>query len=719
MKALSEATARRLRPLQLSDHDRISLSLDKEGENFHVDLYQHMPPSKCSNCRGSGDEPGCSGEKKCSKCGGTGERREKMSPSWPVMRTFVQRIPERKQLAMTRGTYSWNFAATDLTVAVINAVYGRDRIDFLDDETKLMYNYILANGGVQDENAETYACFKVRQSIQAQIKDWPVHMKYRTTAYIDPRLPRGDEFELSEEFPLAHYQQVALKNSMRKGTPGYGLFMEQGTGKTPIIIAQTCNEAKALAEQANELGEGQMLKVIIVAPKNVRLNWMNEFMKFATQPGKVTVLRGGPVKRAQQIIDAVKLEDDCKYSVVVCSYETLQLSWKFLRMIEWDLAVLDESHYIKSPRAKRTKGAMRLRDRSKKRMVLTGTPVTNTILDLYTQLEFIGKGMSGFQSWRAFKEFYGVYKVSKSGQRLLVDIQNLPFMQERLARLSFIVYKSEVLKDLPPMVYDVIEADMSPEQWDVYKQVATQLAAEVEGLGDEDNKSLTINNVLTKFLRLAQITAGHIKWDAVVDPDSGDVLRPAVVDRFDPCPKLETLIETIKAKRDVDPTLKTIVWSCWVQDIKTIQARLKLEGIDAVTYYGGTSEDDRKIAEERFNGDPACTVFIGNPAAGGTGLNLLGYDHRQISDIPGAYDTNCDEEVYYSQNWSPTARSQSEARCHRRGTRVQIRVRDLCVPGTIDEQIRARVTLKRKVALQIADIKEILNTVLTGITENE
>ena len=157
----------------------------------------------------------------------------------------------------------------------------------------------------------------------------------------------------------------------------------------------------------------------------------------------------------------------------------------------------------------------------------------------------------------------------------------------------------------------------------------------------------------------------------------------------------------LKAK---GPDEKTIIWACWVCDIKTIAARLEKEEIKAVTYYGSTSFDKRREAVDQFNRDYDTKVFLGNQAAASTGITLLGYDPL----MPNDYTSNCDHEIYYSQNWSMVLRSQSEDRCHRVGTRQPIRVTDLCVPETIDEEIRARVLDKITNALELGDLRKVL-----------
>lgn len=480
-----------------------------------------------------------------------------------------------------------------------------------------------------------------------------------------------------------------------------------------LLRAQAAGRIAALQPEFKP-GEGRPYRCIIVCPKGVRSNWLSEFEGFATQCGNVQIIRGGPIRRMKQLIEAFMIDDDTKFVCVVVGYETLVKSWEALGMIQWDLAVTDEGHYYKNPNTTRFEYVMKLRDISAKRLTLTGTPITNTELDLYAQFEFMGKGFSGFTSWQGWKDFYAVYEDTQNGKKIVgTQKANIPFLQERLARLSFQVTKAEALPGLPDKVYDVIEVEMSEQQEDIYRQVAEQLAAEIEDeLDSSNNKSLTINCILTKLLRLAQITSGFVSWDAVYDPHSGEELRGGRLEFFNPDVKLEQLVETLKEK---GPNDKTIVWSCWVPNIRRIKERLDLEGIRCVTYYGSNSEDEREAAVRDFNCDRGCKVFIGNPAAGGTGLNLLGYPPHDGA----AYETNANHVIYYSQNWSPTARWQSEDRAHRRGTREPVRYSDLVVPQTIDEQIRARVLKKKENALTVADIRSVLRAVLEGVTINE
>ena len=629
---LSSSTARLFKPLNLHEDDR--LRIDTDGKNFIVRAFSINKDGRES------------------------------WPSYEAGEGWVLRIPERKRLEM-HG--KWWLGGTDFTAIVIHHLWPEHQL-IITDEAMILYKYLLTRFLSQTHLAETRA-------------------KYAATKEVE-----NFRFQDSSEFPLLSYQRVALQTCMNQ--EGSALFMEQGTGKTPIVIARICNEALKAKKQ---------YRVLIVCPKNGKSNWRDELGRFHTVAGKIAILRGGQLERLKTLIAATQIDDTCKWVAVISSYETVVRSWDAIKLIEWDLCVLDESHYIKSMSAKRTAKMMELRHRCRQRMVLTGTAITNSVLDIFSQLEFLGEGQSGFTHWRQFKYFYGNYMQLGQFEKL-TGYKNLPLLQERMSRLSFSISKKDALTELPEKVYDTYDIEMTPQQAKLYKQIQTQLAVEIQNeLDRSENKQLVVNNILTKLLRLAQVTSGFISWDPIITEDGVEV-TPRTVERLDPNPKLEALVELLKEK---GPDDKTAIWSCWVQDIKSIRARLELEGIDAVTYYGSTSDHDREEAVRRFNTDPKCRVFIGNPAAGGTVINLHGYDTSNPEST-----SNCNHVIYFSQNWSMVTRAQSEDRCHRKGTRTNVRYTDLCVPGSIDEEIRMRVLHKRIVSYHIQDLHTILDSIL-------
>lgn len=656
MRPLSPATSAIFAPVKIQPNDRMLLTVNLELDKFALDSWRVVTsPYRVS------DKP------------------YRSAPSSEAQKV-IQRIADKKKLHVG-GTYHWEVGATDYTCEIINALWPREQLEFADEQTETTFNFLLTRSAFADHCAEVVA-------------------KYKTSGEVPEHF-----YEFSGTDPLSPYQQVGLYCALQ--SPGYGLFMEQGTGKTPIGVAAACNAAAYLAERIADGIEpiNRMYRMLIVAPNNVRMNWQKEFEKFSTRFGKITVLRGPEVGRIKQLIDAFSPLDEAQFTVCVCGYETMVKSLDALSMVEWDLALFDEAHYCKSTKTKRFQAAVKIRDRAAQRLVLTGTPIGNSVLDLYAPFEIMGKGYSGFSTFEAFRQFYGVYEVSDSGHQALVGVQNLPYMQERLARYSFIITKKEALPDLPEKQYDIYEVEMSAQQEEYYHEVATKLALEIESdLASDQPRSMVINNVLVKLLRLAQITSGFIVWSQQND-DDGTLVRPRQIQYFPDNPKIAAIGEMLAEKT---PQQKTIIWSCFVPDIQYLEHACEQWGYDFVSYYGQTDFESRQQAEYRFNYDPNCTVFIGNPAAGGTGLNLLGYPPGE----PDAADTNADHIIYFAQDWSQLKRGQSEDRAHRRGTRVPTRITDLVVPSTIDEEIRARVLSKKIHAMEVSDIREILASVL-------
>jgi len=655
IEPLNDKTRQLFKPINFRTNDRCHIELNDTGKHFILDFFAVSFEGR------------------------------RLSASWSV-RKFVERIPERKPLHK-QNDYGfptlWQVAGTDFTALLINAVWTNEQLSF-SPEAKLLYEFLLTRFLKQTINSQIKAAYKLNGEI--------------------PEMP--DDFIDHPNKPLMSFQKVALFTQIFE--EGSNLWMEQGTGKTPIIIARTCYEANRVYNDQN-----RMYRALIGVPKNMRVNWRNKFVEFAVQPGKLTILRGGQLERVKLMVEAFKSDEDSKYTVVICSYETILRSWDALRMIEWDLCALDESHMIKGHYTKRWNKMKELRELVKARTGLTGTPLANNLFDAWTQLEWLGEGLSGFTTYKAFKKYYGRFvRHDNSPHDVLTGYQNLPLLQERFARLCFMITRKEAMPELPEKTYDIFEIEMTPFQRECYMKLQSQLALEIENeLSKTENKQLTASHILTKLLRLSQITAGYLKWDAQFDDDGNLLNAESQFEEITPNPKIEALVELIKNKPIEE---KTIIWTNWVAVIKMLHKRFEEEGIKHVLYYGGTSDDDRQAAQDTYNMDSAVRVFIGNPAAGGVGLDLWGHI-PEWADTEKDHGCNTTQSIYYSQGWSMIHRSQSEDRPVRRGTRVSVQVTDLIVPGTIDEEIATRVLNKQISALQLQDVRVIMERILTSI----
>lgn len=665
---LCKATETTLKPIDILDTDFLVVNIDDEAKEFEFQLRSLEPIDPYLDDLENMETWEKSGVIYKSSRKGIGRS---------VINSF-RRIPERRE-----GGYGRYFCAcTDFTAIVIYHIWPKERIIFESEDARLMYRFLVKRFISQSHSAKMAADFKVNQIVPDMPKDYIEH----------------------PELPLAGYQKVGLLTTLEQEASA--LFMEQGTGKTPVVVNRI--NLESARKRAGRYGKPTMYRALILCPKQVRKNWEREFERFSVVPGKVASIRGGQLKRQRELIDTIRDEKDCCWGAAIMSIDSLSNSWESIRRIPFDLVVIDESHFIKGGRTNRAQYChkMAAMPNVKQRCILTGTPIANSVMDLWAQFEFLGEGLSGFHKFKNFKAFHGQYKKVGKGQssiQKLVGIKGVPLLQERLSRLSFMVTKKEANLGLPDKVYDLYETEMTPQQKVIYESLATKLMAEIEeGLAD-DNSKVTVDHILTKLLRLAQVCSGFVK------PDDGELMTIPGGN-----PKLDAVVEMLRDTEREDPTSKTIIWACFIADQKAISERLEAEGIKYTGWHSclknGTGSPEK--ASDVFNLEPDCKVIIGNPASGAEGLNLLGYDFA--SKVP-ELDTSCNHEIFFSCNWSAVKRSQAEDRAHRRGTRGPVRITDLVIPGTIDEEIRARVLSKRQTALMIQDIRDILKSLANDI----
>ena len=676
LEPLCQATKTILEPLDLMPQDYLLIGVDDEVKRFiiRVATLREVTIRDVEN------------EKRILACpDGIDRVVDDRNPSWSARVKFLRRIPERKQLGMINNNNNkWTIAATDFSVLVMHHGWPKERMIF-GEQAKVLYELILTRFLAQSHASNLVARFKV----DGYLPDMP------------------PDFIDHPERPLSPYQKVSLLAQLNQ--PSYALFWEQGTGKTPAIVARINLEGHR---------KESMYRALVVCPNQVRRNWGKEFERFSVYPGKISELRGGQIERVRRLTDGIREEDDCQWSACIVSIDSIPSMWDAIKLVPWDLVVYDESHYTKNPNTTRFKYLKKFAQfpHIKQRVALTGTPIGNSIMDLWAQFELMGEGLSGFVNYKNYRAFHGKYKRNGEGNSVsrLIGLKNVPLVQERLARITFLMTKKEANLDLPDKLYDIAEVDMTTRQYKIYKDIATRLIYEIEEELKQagTNKRITTQHILTKLLRLAQITSGHVAWDKDVDIDTLQVTGGGVEQIDKENPKVKYIIEQIQDP-DRDPNGKMIIWACFVEDLRIVSHRLAELGINHVGYHRVTNEKyrvkDSVEAEYKLNFDDDCRILLANPQSAGIGQNFLGYD----KDNPDASTMYVDREIFMSCNWSALQRSQAEDRAHRRDARAPgIRITDLIVSGTIDEEIRDRLKYKKQMALEIQDIREILKKVV-------
>lgn len=450
------------------------------------------------------------------------------------------------------------------------------------------------------------------------------------------------------------HQDRALE--LMKGRTAYALLMEMGTGKSRV----------ALQDLTRLYKEGQIEAAVILAPKGVYNNWVNIEIPKHLDTTDVPRTIKWPVKVANQLW---AMTPTPTMTILVMNIEALSSSDKaYLFLMQFlesykCCMIIDESTTIKSPSANRTKSVVKLGKLAPYRRILTGSPVTRSPLDLFTQFEFLDPRIFGLRSFFAFRNRYAILKQMVLGGRAfktVVGYQNTEELAEKIKPYSFRILKEECL-DLPPKVYERRDVELSGEQERMYAQMLSQATTELNG----EHVSATV--VIAQLLKLQQIVCGH------VTSETGGVVRI-------PHKRTAALLSVLE---ECDG--KVIIWANFRQSIKDICEALEKEYDPGsfVTYWGDTSDRDREKAVDLFQNNASTRFFVGNPQTGGYGLTL----------------TAASTVVYYANSYDLEKRQQSEDRCHRIGQTKSVTYVDLVAPETVDEKIlyalRAKIDLAR------------------------
>lgn len=454
----------------------------------------------------------------------------------------------------------------------------------------------------------------------------------------------------------------------------FAFLLEQGTGKTKIGI-----------DTAAWLHIRGLIDIVVVlAPNGVHYNWaVNEIpdhmpdyinhTTFVWDSGKSK--QAGFKKRFEEFFDAT---DALKIFTMNIDAIITKQGWEWiLRLVTTFrcLLIVDESQGIKTPKAKRTKAVHKLRKYVPFRRLMTGTPITQGPLDIYAQFEFLDPDILGFSSFYSFRNRYAIVIEEKNHStgkmyKQVVGYQNLEELNGIIAAHSARVLKVDCL-DLPDKVYQKLYVQLSATQKALYTKLRDELLVEFEG------EELTVQIVLTKMLRLQQITGGFFPSD---DPD----VPPRLIEQDGP--REQALLDVLSPDNGyLGATGKVIIWCRFTPEIirlrQIIEAKLGKGSV--VTYYGATSGEDRMTAVASFQDpDSPVKIFLGQARSGGTGLTL-----HQATTV-----------VYYSNDFSLGTRLQSEDRAHRIGQKHTVTYIDIVARGTLDERLVKALRDKKKIA---------------------
>jgi SNF2 family DNA or RNA helicase len=425
--------------------------------------------------------------------------------------------------------------------------------------------------------------------------------------------------------PYKH-QLDALEASWDKENFAY--FMEMGTGKSKVLL----DNAAILYDK------GQINGLLLIAPKGVYKNWYDQEVP-------------------------VHLPDHIQKKMVL--WKSSDKS-KFLSCHKSMIAI-DESTTIKTPTSNRTKNILALRNHCKYRRILTGSPVTKSPLDLFSQCAFLDPWLLGHDSYWTFRSRYAkMRKIEVNGRRveIVTGYMNLGELSDKIKPFSKRILKEDCL-DLPEKTFVKHYVELTAEQKKVYTQMKREAIAFLDG------KMQSSVTVMTQLMRLHQITCGHFTAD---DGTIKDL----------PCSRLAELMNILENVEG-----KTIIWSHYTHDVRRIIEQIKkVYGEDSVVdYYGATDTDARSANIKKFQNDDNCRFFVGTTHTGGYGITLTAGSNM----------------IYFSNGYDLEKRQQSEARIDRIGQTKKMTYIDIMTQDTIDERIVKALRNKVDIANTIMD----------------
>ena len=488
---------------------------------------------------------------------------------------------------------------------------------------------------------------------------------------INRKLQKLSEFEeledvaMPENFSgsLRHYQKAGYNwfHFLKDFHFGGCLADDMGLGKTIQTLA-LLQKHKENAE-----AEGGKSTSLIIMPTSLIYNWLNEAKKF-TPELRLAVHTGTFRQKSVAIFT--------DYDVVITTYGISRIDIDLLKAYYFDYVILDESQNIKNPSSKSFMAVKQLK--SKFKLILSGTPVENSVNDLWAQMTFINPGLLGSQQF-FLNEFVTPIEKKKDEEKAR-KLQALikPFVLRRT--------KEQVATELPPKTENLFYCQMSDEQASVYDEVKSEYRNSLLKALEDGTYAKSAMQVLQGLTKLRQIANHPIMIDKEYEGDSG---------------KFENVIHTLS--NVLEGGHKVLIFSQFVKQLNIYREYFETEGIPYVYLDGGTQ--NRGDVVKQFQEDPMTRVFLISIKAGGVGLNLTEADYVFILD----------------PWWNPAVEQQAIDRTHRIGQTKNVFIYKFITKDTVEEKILALQQRKLSVAralitteesfiksLSVEDIREIL-----------
>ena len=485
-------------------------------------------------------------------------------------------------------------------------------------------------------------------------------------AVMSRRLEGLREFERIDEFPLPTgftgtlrpYQKAGYDwmNFLRQYHFGGCLADDMGLGKTVMTLAmlQSRKEANAAEPQLSCPAPS-----LLVMPTSLIYNWELEARRF-TPDLRILVYTGTYRDKNTTLFD--------NYDLVLTSYGIVRIDIELLQQYRFDYVILDESQAIKNPNSYVTRAIMQVQ--SAHRLILTGTPLENSTMDLWTQMTFINPGLLGSQSF--FRNTYQVPIEKRNDEQKMHKLYGLikPFMLRR--------NKAQVATDLPEKVETILFCEMTPEQEKTYEEAKSYYRNLILERIEEDGLAKSQMIVLQGLTKLRQIANHPRLVDQAYEGDSGKL--------DDVRMRLETAIMEGH---------KILIFSQFIKHLAVIKQYLTTRNIRYAYLDGSSTDRPEQVA--RFQTDESVQLFLISLKAGGLGHNLTAADYVFLLD----------------PWWNPAIEAQAIDRAHRIGQQKTVFTYKFITKNSVEEKILALQRSKQRLANELVTTEESFMKSLT------
>lgn len=509
-------------------------------------------------------------------------------------------------------------------------------------------------------------------------------------ATIDPKAFDGlpVDFEMSDK--LLEIREQMLGNTKIKPTPipkemnvSLRPYQEEGVHWLERLRLMYLNgiladdmglgkTVQAITAITQNLKKNPSAQTIIVCPTSLLYNWKEELHKF--NPAVKAIVVDGIPNYRKKVLTQID-----EYNVIITSYTLLQKDIETYSQVSFSYAILDEAQHIKNRGTRNAKSVKMIQ--AAHRLILTGTPIENSLDELWSLMDFL---MPGFLS--TYDRFVEKY-VRASGEE---HVKNIEYLKRKVSPFILRRMKIDVLKDLPPVSELVYHCQLSNVQLELYKSYAASARDELVKLVERDGFDKVQIHVLATLTRLKQICC----HPAIFAKEKAEVGDSA---------KYDMLIELLQTL--VEGNHKTVIFSQYTRMLHIMREDFEQRGI-SFSYLDGSTKNRLEVVKN-FNANPKIPVFLVSLKAGGTGLNLVG----------------ADTVIHYDMWWNPAVENQATDRVHRIGQKNSVSSYKLITLNTIEEKIvemqRRKKGLVKKVVscddeaiakLTWEDVLELLQT---------